>query len=63
MRVDGTERLIGASLVMQDLREEIHRVAKSDAKILITGESGVGKELVANAVHSSARARSGRWSR
>jgi transcriptional regulator with PAS, ATPase and Fis domain len=51
MRVDGTERLIGASLVMQDLREEIHRVAKSDAKILITGESGVGKELVANAVH------------
>jgi transcriptional regulator with PAS, ATPase and Fis domain len=34
------------------LQEEIQRVAVSDAKILITGESGVGKELVALSVHS-----------
>jgi len=53
----GTERLIGTSAAMDELREEIARVARSDAKVLITGESGVGKELVAAAVHAqSARA-------
>jgi len=34
------------------MKEEIQRVAQSDAKILITGESGVGKELVAMSVHA-----------
>ena len=48
----GTERLIGTSAAMDELREEIARVARSDAKVLITGESGVGKELVAAAVHA-----------
>jgi transcriptional regulator with PAS, ATPase and Fis domain len=37
---------------MVALQQEIQRVALSDAKILITGESGVGKELVALSVHS-----------
>lgn len=42
---------------MRELRAEIDRVASSDAKVLITGESGVGKELVAAALHTqSARA-------
>jgi len=42
---------------MVALQEEIRRVAHSDAKILVTGESGVGKELVAMAIHAqSARA-------
>src|SRR6478609_10252338 len=44
--------LVGTSPAMVDLKAEIDRVARSDAKVLITGESGAGKELVALAVHS-----------
>ena len=44
--------LVGSSPAMLDLRAEIERVARSEAKVLITGESGAGKELVAAAVHS-----------
>ena len=49
--------LIGNSPVISKLRQQIRQVAPTDAKVLITGESGVGKELVARAVHKhSARA-------
>jgi transcriptional regulator with GAF, ATPase, and Fis domain len=43
--------LIGSSATMRVLRDEIGRFAVSDATALIRGESGVGKELVARAVH------------
>ena len=52
MRQNGGSRLIGDSPVMAELEQEIARVARSDAKVLVTGESGVGKELVANAIHA-----------
>jgi transcriptional regulator with PAS, ATPase and Fis domain len=49
--------LVGSSPRLLELKEEIERVARSDSKVLITGESGVGKELVARAIHlGSARA-------
>jgi len=51
------EEMIGLSAPMQQLKHEISVVANSELNVLITGETGVGKELVANAVHHlSARA-------
>ncbi|MEP5566879.1 MAG: sigma 54-interacting transcriptional regulator [Halioglobus sp.] len=48
--------LIGSSVAMERLRKEVMRAANSDSDVLIRGETGVGKELVAQAVHlNSAR--------
>ena len=54
----GPVELIGESAVIRELRAELQRVAQSDAKVLLTGESGSGKEVVARAIHAaSPRAR------
>jgi len=50
MRQTTDVQLIGTSAVIRDLRAELTRVARSDAKVLITGESGCGKEVVARAI-------------
>ncbi|MBS1817539.1 MAG: sigma 54-interacting transcriptional regulator [Acidobacteria bacterium] len=53
----GAVHLVGRSDAIRALEAEIDCAAPSDAKILITGETGVGKELVARLVHKrSARA-------
>jgi len=44
-------QMVGASQVIRDLREEVKRAAPTGAKVLILGENGVGKELVARAIH------------
>jgi two-component system, NtrC family, response regulator PilR len=46
-------RLIGHSAVMEQLREMISRVSRSQAPVHIYGESGTGKELVARMIHES----------
>ena len=51
--------LIGESPAMLDLSAAIDRVADSDASVLITGENGVGKELVARNVHHCGRRAAG----
>lgn len=42
---------IGASPIMADLLGQARRAARSDATVLLTGETGVGKSLLANAIH------------
>lgn len=55
----GVDRLIGISPVMQKLREQIASIAGSAGTVLVTGESGVGKEVVARAIHESGPRREG----
>ena len=64
-----TGDMIGASPAMKAIRAELESAARSDAKVLLTGESGVGKDLAAQLIHQrsarshmpSARSIAGRW--
>jgi DNA-binding NtrC family response regulator len=51
VRLEGRSEISGNSPAMQAVRERILRVAPSNATVLITGETGTGKELVARAIH------------
>jgi DNA-binding NtrC family response regulator len=57
----GFEGLVGQSAEMQALFERIRRVAPYDIPVLILGETGTGKELVAAAVHRLSRRRGARF--
>jgi transcriptional regulator with GAF, ATPase, and Fis domain len=50
-----TATLIGESKSMEKLRQQIQRAAQRESSVLICGESGVGKELVATALHRASR--------
>jgi DNA-binding NtrC family response regulator len=56
-----SDLLIGASQAIRVILEDVEYAARTDAKILITGESGVGKEVVARLVHSSSRRSNARF--
>jgi two-component system, NtrC family, response regulator HydG len=50
VRLEGSSEIFGESAGMQAVRKMIERVAPTDATVLITGETGTGKELVARAL-------------
>ena len=47
--------MVGKSLALRNVRQQIDVVAPTDASVLIVGESGTGKELVARAIHARSR--------
>ena len=58
-RVAKVQDMIGESTPIHKIRETIDKVAPTDARILITGENGVGKELVARWVHEKSNRAAG----
>jgi two-component system nitrogen regulation response regulator NtrX len=58
-RVDRTRTMVGESPAMRQLREQVAMAAPSNGRVLIYGENGTGKELVARTVHSLSRRRNG----
>ncbi len=50
---DPNDLIIGNSPAMQDVYKAVGRVARSDATVLITGETGTGKELIASILHET----------
>lgn len=55
------QAIVGLSPAMVDLRQRIPRLAATAAPVLITGESGCGKELVARALHACSSRAKGPW--
>ncbi|MEQ8769919.1 MAG: sigma-54 dependent transcriptional regulator [Phycisphaerales bacterium] len=47
----GLDRIIGASPAMRKVKEQVRAVAQSQGTVLITGQSGTGKEVIARAIH------------
>jgi len=58
-KVSRVQDMIGESIPIHKIRETIEKVAPTDARILITGENGVGKELVARWVHEKSNRAAG----
>ena len=57
MGLQASESFVGDSLAIRAVREEVRYAARSDAKVLLTGDSGVGKEVVARLVHAQSERR------
>ncbi|MDR3636927.1 MAG: sigma 54-interacting transcriptional regulator [Isosphaeraceae bacterium] len=53
--VHNFEEIVGRSPALQGVFDKVARVAPTDATVLITGETGTGKELIARAIHSRSR--------
>src|SRR5271170_657972 len=51
VRLEGSSEITGWSPAIRELRDQIVRVAPTNVTVLITGETGTGKELVARAIH------------
>jgi two-component system nitrogen regulation response regulator NtrX len=58
-RVDRQHIMVGESFAMRQLREQVETAAPTNGRVLIYGENGTGKELVARTVHQLSRRRNG----
>jgi two-component system nitrogen regulation response regulator NtrX len=58
-RVDRKHAMVGESYAMRQLKEQVAMAAPTNGRVLIYGENGTGKELVARAIHESSRRRAG----
>jgi transcriptional regulator with GAF, ATPase, and Fis domain len=58
-RVSKVQEMVGSSAPIQKIKDTIEKVAPTEARILITGENGVGKELVARWVHEKSNRATG----
>src|SRR5262249_54421019 len=55
--VHNFEEIVGQSELLLEALEKVNRVAATDSTVLITGETGTGKELIARAIHSASKRR------
>lgn len=55
----GFGKIVGRSKAMQSVLEVVSSVAKKDVSVLLTGQTGTGKEMIANAIHYGSRRSSG----
>ncbi len=53
--VDGKRQILGSSPAIKQVLDIIERIAKTDTRVLITGENGTGKELAARAIHRQSK--------
>ena len=51
----GFEGIVGSSIALREVLDQIRTVAPTDSTVLIEGETGTGKELIAQAIHTSSR--------
>src|SRR5512138_2895018 len=58
-KVDRSQTMVGESYAMRQLREQVAMAAPTNGRVLIYGENGTGKELVARTVHALSRRRAG----
>lgn len=58
-KVSKKYQMIGSSPALADVKETIEKVAPTDARVLINGENGTGKELVANQIHEQSQRNAG----
>jgi two-component system nitrogen regulation response regulator NtrX len=56
-RVDRTQTMVGESYAMRQLREQVAMAAPTNGRVLIYGDNGTGKELVARTIHALSRRR------
>jgi len=59
LRLLTENEIIGANFGMNGVMENVHRVASLDSPVLLLGETGVGKDLIANAIHYSSLRKEG----